>query len=183
MIEKEVRSDEDEVELVETFAYKGDLRVLHETRDENNELVYREETKYDDQGRVLESETWSAEMGVSSRVQNDYDDKGELIGASSFTENGDLIFKVEYEREGDLIVGVREQSPEKTVQTKIEYDEKGNPVLQEERDNNGELHSRIERRFDEYGNVIESEAIIDTHGQGRNQHYLLKYEYEFHEGE
>ncbi len=181
LVKKEVLTDEDELELVEIFAYEGNKLILHESRDEAGELVFREETKYDVRGQVLESATWSAETDITSKVVNQYDDEGELISVTSFSGDDELIFKVTYEREGELITGVSEESPDRKVLTKIEYDDHGNAIAQEERNDSGELSSRIERTFDEEGKVTESEAIIDTHGAGRNQHYVLKYEYEYYE--
>jgi len=183
LIAREVRSDDDELEMIESYVYEGDNEVLYESRNEENELVYRKETAYNEKGNVVEEKTWMAETDATTRVVNQYDDAGELQSVTSFTGDDDIIFKVNYERSGELIIGVKEESSERTVLTKIEYDEKGNPVVQEERNEEGELNSRIERKFDNEGNVIESEAIIDTHGAGRNQHYVLKYEYEFHEEE
>jgi len=181
LIEKELRSDEDEVEMMETFAYDGDLQVLHETRGEDGELVFRQETTYNNDGEVLESTTWNAEANASSKVINEYNAEGQLTSVSSYTDAGELIFRASYERSGEQIVRVKEESPEKTVLTMIEYDEKGNAIAQEDRLEDGKLSSRIERNFDDHGNITESEALIDAHGAGRNQHYVLKYEYEFHE--
>jgi len=181
LIEKEVKTDEDEIEFVETFAYDGDNIVLHESRDENNELAFRQETVYSDKADVLESKTWNAETDETSRVVNHYDDQGQLNSVESFSGKDDLLFKLSYERSGELIIGVREESPDRQVQTKIGYDDRENPVIQEEFNEKGELISHIERKFDDDNNVTESEAIIDTHGTGRNQHYLLKYEYEYYQ--
>ncbi len=183
LVEKELRTNEDELEMLEIFTYDGNNEILYESRNEENEVVFRKETIYNEQGNVREEKTWMAENDTTSRVVNQYDDDGQLNGVSSIDGNGNVIFNVSYERDGELITGVKEESPERKVMTKIVYDENGNPVAQEERNEKGELMSRIERKFDDEGNVIESEAILDTHGQGRNQHYVLKYEYEFHEEE
>lgn len=178
---KEVRSDEDELEMTESYTYDGDHVILHETKNQENEVVYRNEKAYDEDGNVLEEKTWMAETDQTNRVVNLYDDNGNLQSVISYNDTGDIISKVNYERKDDRIVGVREESAERTVLTHLEYDEHGNPVVQEEKNEQGELYSRIERKFDEDGNVTESEAIIDTHGMGRNQHYVLKYAYEFHD--
>lgn len=181
LIEKAVRTDEDELELVDTFSYEGNDLVLHETRDEDGEVVFREEMILDEKGKVLETSNWNIESDSTTRVVNEYDDEGELRCVSSFSEDGKLLFKVSYERKGDMITGVSEETPDRKVLTSIEYDDKGNAVAQEERNEKGEINSRTERKFDENSNVIEAETLIDMHGLGRNQQYLLKYEYEFFE--
>ena len=48
LIEKELRSDEDELEYVEKFKFEGNNEILHELWDEENELVYRKETTYNE---------------------------------------------------------------------------------------------------------------------------------------
>ncbi len=180
LVKKEMRTDEDEVEMVEKFAYEGNDEVLHESWNEENEVVYRKETRYNAKGNVLEEKTWMAETDSTVRIVNEYDEHGELTSVASYGENDEIIFRVVYERdEKRHIIEVKEESPDKKVTTLIEYDAQGNAVVQQELNEQGKINSRIERTFDAEGNVTESEAIIDTHGMGRNQHYVLKYEYEF----
>ena len=181
LVEKEVMTDEDEVEMVENFAYEGNDEVLHESRNEDGQLVYRKETVYNEKGNVLEEKIWMDETDTTTRVVNEYDEDGELSSVASYSDDGDIIFRVAYERdEKGHIIKVMEESPDKKVMTLIEYDSQGNAIVQQELNEQGKINSRIERTFDADGNVTESEAIIDTHGAGRNQHYLLRYEYEFH---
>ena len=182
LLEKEVRTDEDEVEMVEKFVYEGNYEVLHESRGEDGQVVYRKETGYNEKSHILEEKTWMAETDATTRVVNEYAEDGELSSVASFSDDGDLIFRVAYERdEKGHIVKVNEESPDRKITTLIEYDSQGNAIVQQELNEQGKINSRIERTFDADGNVTESEAIIDTHGAGRNQHYVLKYEYEFYE--
>ena len=181
LIEKEERNDDDEVEFLDRLVYEGDNEVLHESLDEEKELVYRKETTYNEKGDVLEEKTWSQEADDSIKMVNHYDDKGELVGVESFNGAGELMFKVDYDRDDEGHVSlVHEQSPGRNITTEFEYDEKGNAIVQVEINADGEINSRTERSFDEDGNVTESEAILDHHGMGLNQHYVLKYEYEFY---
>ncbi|NQT78748.1 MAG: RHS repeat protein [Bacteroidetes bacterium] len=180
LIEKEVRSDEDEVEFLEKFSYEGDREIMHESWGEDGESISREETLWNEKGNILETKTWMAETQETERIVNEYDENAGLSSVASYDESGGIIFKVEYKRDDQgEIVEVREESPEKIAVTIFEYDEHGNAGVQEERNEHGEINSRIERKFDKEGNVTESEAILDRHGMGRNQHYVLKYEYEY----
>lgn len=180
LIEKEVRSEDDEVEFLEKFLYEGDREILHESWDEENEIVFRKETRWNEEGNVLEDKIWMAETQETARTVNEYDENAELSSVASYDENGGVIFKVAYKRDDQgQIVEVREESPEKIAITIFEYDEHGNAVVQEESNEHGEINSRIERKFDKEGNVTESEAILDRHGMGTNQRYILKYEYEY----
>ncbi len=180
LVSKEVKDDEDELERTEVFAYEGTNEVLHESRDEENRLVYRKETRYTEKAEVLEEKTWSEETDSTSRLLNEYNNDGQLTSVTSFAESGDIVFKVSYEHdEKQQIVKVIEKSIEGENHTIIEYDEHGNAIVQEDRNADGILNTRIERVYDENGNIIESEAIVDQHGKARNQHYVLKYEYAF----
>jgi len=181
LIEKEFKSEEDDIDYIEKFTFEGDHEILHEAWNEDDELAYRKESKYDDKGNVIEEKTWVLETDRTARVMNTYDKDDQLISVASFDENDNIIFKVEYTRNSEgHITEVSEESPEGMAFTSIQYDNAGNAVVQEEKNEKGELSSRIERKFDGEGNVTESEAILDRHGQGMNQHYILKYEYEFY---
>lgn len=181
LVEKEVSTDEDELEQRERFGYENGKQVLHETWGEDNELTYRKETIYDGQGNVKQELRWNAENDSTTKTINEYDDEGELISVSAFDQDSDLLFKVVYERDKDKnITLIREESADRNVHTLIDYDDKGNAVVQVEKDVNGVINSRIERTYDENGRVIETEALIDRHGMGMNQHYILRYEYELY---
>lgn len=181
LIEKELRSEDDEVEYLDKYTYDGEHEIHHESWDEDNELVFRKESIYDEKGNVVEDKTWESESNDTIRVVNEFDDAGQMCGVSSFSGDGKLLFRVDYERnEQGHITFVKEVSPGREVSTEFEYDEQGNALVQIEANGDGEINSRIERSFDEDGNVIDSEAILDHHGMGMNQHYVLKYEYEFY---
>lgn len=181
LVEKEVRTDEDELEQLDRFGYSGDKQVLHEAFDEDHNVIFKKETVFDGQGHAMEERTWTADSDEVIRQVNEYDEQGELQSTVSLDENDNALFRITYVRDEDQhIVEVNENSPGRTVQTLIEYDEKGNAVLQVEKGAGGEVNSRIERTFDEHGNVLQSEALIDRHGLGMNQHYILKYEYEMY---
>ena len=120
------------------------------------------------------------ETDRTARLVNTYDSQGELISVTSYNEDDEVMFSVDYKRGTDgKIISVKEESPEGIVNTSIVYDDKGNAIAQEDKNEKGEVNSHIERKYDEEGNVLETEAILDRHGAGMNQHYILKYEYEF----
>ena len=180
LIEKEVRSEDDEVEFLEKFLYEGGHEIMHESWDEEGEYKFKEETRWNEKGNIMETKTWVAETQETERIVNEYDEDAELSSVASYDKNGGVIFKVAYKRDDQgRIVEVRDEMPEKIAVTIFEYDEHGNAVVQEERNEHAEINSRIVREFDKEGNVTESEAIFDHHGMARNQHYVLKYEYEY----
>ena len=96
LIERELKNDEDEIEFIDKYAYSGTNEILHESFDEDNEMVYRKESTYDEKGEVSEEKTWMLETDRTARVLNTYDDDGQLISVTSYGENDDIIFKVEY---------------------------------------------------------------------------------------
>jgi antitoxin component YwqK of YwqJK toxin-antitoxin module len=181
LIEKELRNDEDEVESLDKYAYELGKEVLHESWGEDQELVFRKATSYNGKGDIVEEKTWSIETDATIRVINEYNDDGQLQGVRSLDEDENELFNVSYKYDDKgQIIGVEEDSEGRIAFTHIEYDEQGNAVVQEEKGSEGEINSHIERRYDEEGNIVESEAIVDRHGAGMNQHYILKYEYEFY---
>jgi hypothetical protein len=181
LIERELKSDEDEIEFIDKHTYLGGNEILHESFDEDNELVYRKESTYDAKANVSEEKTWMLETDRTALMKNTYDDEGQLTSVASYSENDDLIFRVDYERnDKGHISQVTEESPEGVILTTIGYDDSGNAVMQIEKNEDGEINSRIERKYDAEGNITESEAILDRHGKGMNQHYILKYEYEMY---
>ena len=71
-----------------------------------------------------------------------------------------------------LLVGCTPKSPEAEIGKVYQ----GSP---EEFNANNETNSRVERKFDEDSNILESKGFIDMHSMGINQNYILKYKYEF----
>jgi hypothetical protein len=52
-------------------------------------------------------------------------------------------------------------------------------IEQIETNKDGELNSRIIRKFDESNNLLEVAVTVDRHGAGYNQNYVVHYEYEY----
>ncbi|MBN3035568.1 MAG: hypothetical protein JW861_08270, partial [Bacteroidales bacterium] len=59
------------------------------------------------------------------------------------------------------------------------YDENGNGVLQEEKNPEGEVVQRVERTYDDDGNVTESDVFIHLRERGYSRKYRLVYTYTF----
>ena len=49
----------------------------------------------------------------------------------------------------------------------------------EDKSPNEELNHRVERTYDEEGNMLTSHVFINGHGRNLNQHYLERIEYIF----
>ena len=61
----------------------------------------------------------------------------------------------------------------------LTHDGNNNVIVQEELNANGDINHRVERKYDDENNMIESKVAINRHGQGRNEDYTIEIKYEF----
>jgi hypothetical protein len=65
--------------------------------------------------------------------------------------------------------------------TRFSYDGFGNVIMEEEINKNGLLTQRVEREYDEMGNIVTSHVFIDGHGVSANRQYTYRFVYEFYD--
>ena len=97
-----------------------------------------------------------------------YNTKNQLIEKATYTED-----------ETEHVVEIPQEDAGGIKHTRSTYDEKGNTILQEELNDNEELNHRIERSYNEHGDMAESTIYIDNHGNSANQFYTIRYDYEY----
>ena len=177
IIEKITIDSYNEEEAREIIEYDND-KVVSRKEYEYDELVMEEHFVYNDKGTLSEHTKWSHE-DENSKFKNVYNEEGQIYQALKYNLQDKLISKAEYIYQGDNLVEIIEESPYGKSITRIEYDEKGNPVKQTEENGAGKINNRAIRTFNEHNDVAETEVFIDFHGKGINQHYKIKYEYEY----
>lgn len=177
LTEKITIDSDGEEEAREVFEYHEDRMTRHRVY-EYDEPVLDESYVYDDKGNPTEHSIWTIEE-EDATYRNEYDEKGRILTALKYDLKGRLVSKTEYRFEGDRLTGTVEETPYGTNTTTLVYDEMGNPAEQVEVDGNGQLNNKAVRKFNENGDVAESEVFINQHGRGINQHYILRYEYEY----
>jgi YD repeat-containing protein len=119
------------------------------TPEENFEILY----SYDDDG-------------VQS-VRRRYNDDKNLMERNTYT----------YDTEGRISESMEETSSGIEINY-TSYDEAGNVILQEEKSEDGELLSSIERTYDELNRNLTTSVIVQRPGQQVPQHYRIRTEYE-----
>lgn len=180
LMKKICKDDEGIVERVDYFHYAGKNLILHEAYDEDNELIKKLTFQYDENDNVIVNTVFDQETQENFKIVNKLNEKNLREELQKFDENDNLIEKASYrfDEKGEII-RVIEESPLVKNETTLQYDNKGNMVKQEEHNENNQLNHRIERNYDDEGNILESRVFIDFHGEGINRNYVMNYEYTF----
>jgi YD repeat-containing protein len=106
-------------------------------------------------------------------------DEGEIEQVESFEwENGELVHHQVVDEEGELIPEP-DDSVVKPSQTRVETNDKGQVIKEEEVDEHGEVFMTVNRSYNEDGLAEEVDVSIDGRGLAVSRHYFLKYEYTF----
>ncbi len=176
------QDDEGETELVERFTWTDGKMTLEETFDGQENPLTRRSMNYNTEGNITELVSWNAEEDTEIRTVNEFDETGQLSSVKRFDSDGDLmdahIFQLD--EEGNRI-SFTENTYGPKVQTQIVYNGKGKPVKEEEVTEEGDVLTRVERKYDEEDRELETEVFIDGQGQTITRHYFLKYDYTFFE--
>lgn len=180
IVSKVLKDDEDYVESTEKFEYKNNKLVKKEVFDENNNLTEKETYEYDENGNVIEYFNQDNDKYNEFRIVNKYDEAGSRTKSLKYNSRKQLIQKSTFSvDEKNRVTKIIEEDPKGVTTTYLKYDNKSNVIFQEEFNANNEINSRVERKFDEDSNILESKGFIDMHSMGINQNYILKYKYEF----
>lgn len=168
----------DEEEAREIIEYEND-KVKTRKIFEYDELMLEESYDYDDEGKMTGHTKWTIE-DEDAHFRNSFDKNGNLLKAQKFNKQEKLISQAEYIFEGEKLNSIVEEDQYSRNTTTLSYDEKGNPTGQVEVNREGKTNNRALRKYNDNQDVIESEVWIKFHGKGLDQHYVLKYEYEYY---
>jgi hypothetical protein len=127
---------------------------------------------------LTEHTKWTIE-DEDSKYINIFDSNGNLAKALKYSSKDKLLSKVEYEYEDNILKAFVEESKFGKDTTRFEYDASDNPVKQTETNKAGEMNNQATRKYNKNNDVTETEVYINLHGRGPDQHYLLKYDYEY----
>ena len=178
LVEKTTIDSYNEVEAREMIEYEGS-QVKARKVFEYDELVLEESYTYDKDGNMTEHTKWTVEDD-NARYRNVFDTQGNLLQAMRYDLKGKLLSIIKYRYVEDRLVGIIEENQYGTNTTTLVHDDHGNPLEQAESDQHGELNNKAVRKYNENNDVIESEVFINMKGRGVDQHYLLRYEYEYY---
>lgn len=179
---KKVTIDEDGDESErEEYEWENGNMVLFSSFDEG-ELTQQEKREYNDKGQLMVFETLEAAFDIRTINKYEYDEKGRRSGAKRYDANGNLVGRIEVQEfHNDHNAKIFEETPEERSYTFLEYNDDDKVIHQYDvnADTNVVL-SEIFRKFDDNGLLIESDVQVDRQGRGMNQHYIIKYKYEFY---
>lgn len=179
LVEKVTIDSYNEEEARETIEYKEN-KITHRSVFEYDELTLEESFTYDPDGNMSGHTKWSTE-DEDSRFVSEFDTSGNLVRAMRYSMKDELLSRVVYTYEGNLLTLIVDESTTGKNTTTLKYDAKGNLTEQVEVNKNGQINNQANRKYNENGEVSESEVFINYHGRGVNQHYVLEYAYEYYD--
>lgn len=188
-----------------SFTYEGDNLVLKQVIDTDEEEGEKEIWEYEN-NKLSRTVAYNLFGNLESEKVYEYEDDGLLSEitetsfrdelpektVSIFNEKGNLTVEKRYDNKGRLVARTTVQYlengkphlfEEENVRgkkvTTLEYDEAGNNITREENDQDGQRLSYVERTFDESGNMLSAEIVMEPSLQTPGQHYRLEYKYEY----
>ncbi|MCB2218827.1 MAG: hypothetical protein KQI35_00425 [Bacteroidetes bacterium] len=177
-VRKETIDSYDEVESIEERSYQGDNMTKRKIT-EYDEVVLEESLEYDQDGNLIKQTKWSIDEEDITWV-NHFNTEGSLVKALKYGPNDKLLARSDYHyNDQGQLTSFEEESGYGKSETTLEYDDKGNAILQKEENPEGEINNRVSRKFNDQGQILETEVFMDFHGQAPSQHYTLKYEYTY----
>ncbi|MCF8299199.1 MAG: hypothetical protein K9J13_16745 [Saprospiraceae bacterium] len=180
---KKVTTDSDgDSDGYEQFVYDGDKLLLFEKFDDENELIEKNSYRFDENGNEIENSKWNKEDDAEIIVKTLYNEAGQKNKIQQYNNKKQLVAIVsfEYSDKGVINKVIEEGRNGKTILNLI-HDEKGNVIVQEELAANDEINHRVERKYDDDSNVLQSKVQINRHGQGINEDYTIEFKYEFYD--
>ena len=180
LTEKIFGDDSSYVEKREVFTFEGDKLISVQEFGEEDDLLKSRTYTYDADGNLEESSESPTDNGGRKVTIFNSNALPELV--KYYSEAGNLIARHTYEyNENGQVTDISEETQSGTSSSHTEYDENGQAVIIEDKSANEELNHRIERTYDQGGNILTSHVFINGQGRNHNQHYLERIEYIFFE--
>ncbi|MDO9255296.1 MAG: hypothetical protein Q7U54_07280 [Bacteroidales bacterium] len=156
--------------------YEGSHVVSESEYDIAGEIITQRKIIYDEAGNITEEVFRTPEANYS--ILYSYDEKGVASVRRRYNEEKHLMERntFTYDFEGRLSESLDETSSGIEI-TYTGYDSAGNIILQEEKTEDGELHSSIERTYDESNRPLTTSVFEQRPGQQIPQHYRIRIEY------
>lgn len=181
IVRKTTINDDNETEGHETFLYENGKLIKTEEFDDEDKLISGNEYEYDENGNNTVQISRTLEGGYV-KIVSEFDENNYRIKQLRYNEIGRLIEKTMYVHdENGRVTEVLEEDEHKKNTTNFTLNEQGNATWQIETDIFGETALRVERIYDNEGNIIKLIAFIKSPGNYPDQNYILSYEYEYFE--
>ncbi|MBW6499477.1 MAG: hypothetical protein K0B09_13900, partial [Bacteroidales bacterium] len=137
---------------------------------------------YDENGKLTEVVTDNREEELWYRKVYRFDESGHRLSATTCNQEGDPVERILFENDdqGRPLQIVDENRRQKNT-LRMEYNERGDIIFQDEHDVNGELINSIERSYDDQGRLLESHIVVRNLQRGISRSYSLRNVYSFFE--
>lgn len=171
-------NDEGETERIERFEYL-DGNLVFESLHEEGELIRQNKFSLDEAGRILRQEHMDGDEEY--RIENEYDDKGNLIQIIKYNSDDELIEKTRYTYDelGNRISAITEDGFLLRELT-MEYANKIlKSSLEREFNKSGQLIRQVVRIMDDEGYLTEVRVSQPGMVNQFFQKYIMIYENEF----
>jgi len=181
VVRKETVDADGEVDEISEMAYQDGYLLHHVVKDGDGDVVAAHRYVYEDGlPREVSHFDGMAESG-QKRVYS-YDDAGNRESVLVYDDSDNLVERFLFENDDQgRPVKIVEENRKKKNTIRMQYEKHGNVCFQEEFDLKGNLVSRIERKYDDDGLLLESkiEAVIPSIGTTHS--YIVTQEYDFYE--
>ncbi|MCK9613838.1 MAG: hypothetical protein M0R16_13250 [Bacteroidales bacterium] len=182
LLERRVMNPEGETEEMEVFEYDGDKLISEKLFGEDNVLEHENKYSYHENGDVVLYEHITSEERSSYTTEYFYNQKGEREKILIYDAQGRLREKLIYTRDDKgNILEVTEEDVTSVKTTKMSYDEKNNPVKQEDYNKEGILILSIERTFNDDGVLTETTVFSCNPVEEIYQLNATRHEYLFYD--
>lgn len=157
--------------------YEGDHLVSESEYDITGTIITQRKIIYDEAGNIIEEVFKTPEENYN--ILYSYDEKGVASVRRRYNEDKHLMERntFTYDFEGRLSESMDETSSGIEI-TYTAYDSAGNIILQEEKTEDGELISSVERTYDSSNRPLNTSVFSRKPGQQLPQHYRMRMEYE-----
>lgn len=180
LVRKETVDADGDVEEIAEMTYQDGQLVHHLVKDSDGDII--EEHRYVYEGGLpLEVFHFDGMAGSGQKRVYSYDAAGNRESVLVYDDSDNLVERFLFKNdERGRPVNIVEENRKKKNTLRIQYEKHGNVGFQEEFDMKGNLVSRIARKYDDDGLLLESkiEAVIPS--MGTIHSYIVTQEYDFY---
>ena len=129
---------------------------------------------------IFDFETKDVEGNVLDKQRHEFDPKGILLKASTFSTEGELVEEKLYKYRNELLVKIetRGASQEVLSEAIFEYNRMGKQIKMETRSSSGDLLAMEMTEYDKEGRKIEERSFYgaSAYSNASEAHFLFSYE-------
>ncbi len=178
LIKRELFDDSDDLETIEVFEYQGDNLIRESELDADGNLLKERLMNYSEKGLLMQERVVDNESDLKLKKVFSYNSIGKVEEVMTFDDQGKALERATYSYdEKGLPFKITEETRTHKNTTTIGYNSKGDVILEEEIDFNGQLVRKIDREIDGNGLLTFTKILTRNPAYGLTISYLLRNEY------